>query len=132
MNWIVPCNPKHYDIYSALAHSDTIYWRQKVHFEVGDTVYVYLSAGVSTIRYKATVIHTDIDSGIIADPFWDDPKEANKVSKKAELRFIKTFNTGLLSYENLKRNGLKSTIQEPIKLSGETLSYVQMIEERGM
>lgn len=132
MNWLVPCNPEKYDIYSAVRKSPIIYWRQRVSFEIGDTIYVYLSRGVSEIRYKAIVTDINIDSRTINDEFWNDPKEVNKVSKKAELKFIKTFNTGLLSYKNLKRNGLKCTIQGPIKLNGETLSYVQKIEESDM
>ena len=130
MIWIVPCNPKHYDIFSALASSDTIYWRQRVNFEVGDTVYIYLSAGVSAIRYKAVVINTDIDSITIDDSFWDDPSEAYKVPKKAEFKIVKTFDTKLLSYKELKRNGLKSTIQGPVKLKGETRNYIEAIEEK--
>ncbi|MDO4415717.1 MAG: hypothetical protein Q4C20_11635 [Erysipelotrichaceae bacterium] len=129
MNWLVPCNPEKYDIYSAVRKSPIIYWRQRVSFEIGDTLYIYLSRGVSEIRYKAVVTDINIDSRTINDEFWNDPKEVNKVSKKAEIKIVETIQSQALSFKELKNYGLKSTIQGPMKLNGELLDYIQIIEK---
>lgn len=130
MNWLVPCNPEKYDIDSAFRSSPFVYWRQRVSFEVGDTVYIYLSKGVSGIRYKAFVTETDIDSRTIDDPFWNDPEEAYKVPIKAEMKLLKEYNTDALSYKQLTEHGLSSTIQGPIKVTGQLLSYIKSIDQR--
>ena len=48
--------------------------------------------------------------------------------QKVLLKRIKTYNTVLLSYDVLKENGLKSTIQGPIKLKGSLREYVNRID----
>ena len=58
--WIVPANPKFYDVEGAFAASDLIDWKQGAGIKVGDTVYMYVAAPVSAILYKCRVIETDI------------------------------------------------------------------------
>lgn len=127
--WIIPCNPHSYDLQTALTNSDEVYWRQNARYEVGDIVYIYLSKGVSAIRYKAIVIGTDIEIKSEDDPYWIDKTMQSQKLQKVLLKRIKTFNTALLSYDVLKEYGLKSTIQGPIKLKGSLREYVNSIDQ---
>ena len=70
--WIIPCNPQSYNLQAALTNSDEVYWRQNARYEIGDIIYIYLSKGVSAIRYKAIVIRTDIEIKSEDDPYWID------------------------------------------------------------
>ncbi len=59
-SWIIPANPKYYDVEADFAKRDIIEWKQGSGIRKGDTVYMYLAAPVSAILYKCTVIETGI------------------------------------------------------------------------
>lgn len=58
--WIIPANPKFYDIEHAFDEKDEIEWKQGSGIKVGDTVFMYAAAPVSAILYKCKVTETDI------------------------------------------------------------------------
>ena len=58
--WIIPANPKYYDVDAAFAASDLVDWKQGSGIKAGDTVYMYVAAPVSAILYKCRVTETDI------------------------------------------------------------------------
>ena len=58
--WIIPSNPKYYDIIHAFDETDTIDWKQGAGIKKGDTVFVYVGAPVSAVLYKCMVTETDI------------------------------------------------------------------------
>ncbi len=58
--WIVPANPKYYDIVHAFEEADEIDWKQGAGIKTGDTVFMYVGAPVSAILYQCKVTETDI------------------------------------------------------------------------
>ena len=58
--WIVPANPKYYDIEGAFERSDEIEWKQGAGIKKGDTVYMYVAAPVKAVLYKCLVTETGI------------------------------------------------------------------------
>lgn len=58
--WIIPANPKFYDVEKAFAENREITWKQGAGIRSGDTVYMYVASPVSAIRYKCKVLETDI------------------------------------------------------------------------
>jgi len=58
--WIVPANPKYYDIQSAFRQADEISWKQGAGIKAGDTVFMYVAAPVSAVLYKCRVTETGI------------------------------------------------------------------------
>ena len=58
--WIIPSNPKYYDIIHAFDDTDEIDWKQGNGIKTGDTVFLYVGAPVSAILYKCRVTETDI------------------------------------------------------------------------
>ena len=58
--WIVPANPKFYDIEHAFDEAEIIEWKQSSSIKAGDTVYLYVGAPVSAILYKCKAVETDI------------------------------------------------------------------------
>ena len=58
--WIIPANPKFYDVEGAFEKEDIITWKQGAGILAGDTVYMYVAAPVSAILYKCRVLETDI------------------------------------------------------------------------
>lgn len=58
--WIIPANPKYYDIEHAFDNVDMIDWKQGTGIKKEDTVYMYVAAPISAILYKCKVTQTDI------------------------------------------------------------------------
>lgn len=58
--WIIPANPKYYDIEHAFDHTDEIDWKQGAGIIKGDTVFMYVGAPVSAVLFKCKVTETDI------------------------------------------------------------------------
>lgn len=58
--WIIPANPKFYDIEHAFDDEEIIDWKQSSNIKVGDTIYMYVAAPVSAILYKCKAVEVDI------------------------------------------------------------------------
>jgi len=58
--WLVPANPKFFDIESAFEESEVIGWKQSSNIRAGDTVYMYVAAPYSAIRFKCRAVEVNI------------------------------------------------------------------------
>ena len=58
--WIIPSNPKYYDIIHAFDNTDVIDWKQGAGIKKGDMIFMYVGAPVSAILYKCKVTETNI------------------------------------------------------------------------
>ena len=59
-DWLIPANPKYYDVIEAFRHEKEIRWKQGAGIRTGDTVFMYVAAPVSAILYRCKVTQTDI------------------------------------------------------------------------
>ena len=86
--WIVPANPKYYDIVHAFD------WKQGRGIKAGDTVFIYVGAPVSAILYKCRVMETDI-------PYeYSDGKLT--ITAVMKLRLQKRYEPDRFTFEKLK------------------------------
>ena len=58
--WIIPSNPRYFDIIHAFDETDLIDWKQGAGIRKGDTVFLYVGAPVSAVLYKCKVTETGI------------------------------------------------------------------------
>ena len=58
--WLVPANPKYYDVEHLFEEKEEAEWKQGNGIKEGDTVYMYVAAPVSAILYQCLVIKTNI------------------------------------------------------------------------
>lgn len=58
--WLIPANPKFYDILHAFDGADEIEWKQGSGIKAGDTVFLYVVAPISAILFRCKVTETDI------------------------------------------------------------------------
>lgn len=58
--WIIPANPKYFDIVHAFDDTDIINWKQGAGIKKGDTVFMYVGLPVSAVMYKCKVTETGI------------------------------------------------------------------------
>ena len=92
--WLVPANPKYYDVEKAFERSREIDWKQGAGIKKGDTVFLYVAAPVSAILYKCRVTQTDI-------PFsYDDGNVHMKALMKIKLQ--KRYDPASFPFEKLR------------------------------
>ena len=117
--WIIPANPKYYDIEHAFDAEKEIIWKQGAGVKVGDTVFMYVAAPVSAILYKCRVSETDIPYQF----------HGGKVNIKAvmKIRLQKRYKPDRFTFERLKEEfgifavrgprGIPNTLSEALKKS---------------
>lgn len=61
-NWVIPANPKLYDIVSEIRDNPgrPLRWNQTAKIHAGDTVYIYMPGPVFEIRYRCTAAEVNI------------------------------------------------------------------------
>ena len=92
--WIIPANPKNYDIVHAFDDKDLIDWKQGAGIKKGDTVYIYVAAPVSAVLYKCKVTETDI-------PYEFQNKYVT-IKALMKIRLLKRFAPDRFTFEVLK------------------------------
>ena len=92
--WLIPSNPKYYDIVHAFDYADVIDWKQGAGIRTGDVVFLYVAAPVSSILYKCTVTETGI-------PF-DYQDRDLRITSLMKIRLERRYDPGLFSFERLK------------------------------
>lgn len=101
-NWIVPANPKYYDIEAAVNENaeHTFMWKQSNNIAAGDTVYIYIAAPVSAVRYKCEAIEVDIP--------YKYADENISMSRVMRLRLLETYKTKPVGMDLLRAHGVCS------------------------
>ena len=112
--WLVPANPKYFDIINAFNNTDTIMWKQSNNILKDDTVYIYVAAPYSRIMYKCMAIEVDIPYD-----YNDGFVSMNKVMK---LKLLKRYNDEY-TIDKLSSYGIKS-IRGPRSISKELQAYL--------
>ena len=92
--WLIPANPKYYDIQHAFDDTDEIDWKQGRGVKKGDTVFMYAAAPVSEILYKCKVTETDI-------PF-DYADENLTMKALMKIKLLKRYQPDRFSFQVLK------------------------------
>ena len=108
VSWIVPANPKYYDIVSAFNENNEIIWKQSSDINVGDIVYIYVAEPYSKVLYKTEATEVNI-------PY---EYKDNNVSMKyvMKLKLIKDLNDKEYTFKYLNSLGIKA-IRGPRKIN---------------
>ena len=116
--WIIPANPKFYDIIHAFDGTDEIDWKQGKGIRVGDTVFMYVGAPVSAIMYKCKVTETDIPYQYADDNL--------TITALMHIKLLKRYDTDQFTFERLKEEfgiyavrgprGIPHSLSEALKI----------------
>ena len=93
--WIIPANPKYYDIQSAFESADEIVWKQGAGIKTGDTVYMYVAVPVSAVLYKCAVTETDIPYLVKEGPV--------RIPRLMKIRLLKRYPPDRFTFDILGR-----------------------------
>ena len=103
--WIIPANPKYYDIEHAFDQTKEIDWKQGKGIRTGDTVYMYVASPVSAILYKCKVMKTDIP--------YDYQDGSLTIMSLMRIRLQKRYKPGKFTFDKLKGEYGVSAVRGP-------------------
>ena len=110
VEWIVPANPKYYDVVNAFNDDDEIEWKQSSDVHVNDIIYLYVADPYSKIMYKCKATEVNI-------PY--DYKDKNlSINRIMRIKLLKNLDSKNYTFEYLNNIGIK-TIRGPRKISKE-------------
>lgn len=116
-DWLVPSNPKYFDIVGAFRDEDEIFWKQgNDNIHVGDTAWMYVGVPYSAILYECRVTETDI-------PFEGEDEHVN-IKKLMKIRKVREFAPELLRLAELAKFGVV-TVRCTRSMPKELLAYVR-------
>ncbi len=119
-NWIVPANPKYYDLEAAINENPehTFLWKQSNHIAVGDTVYLYIAAPVSAIRYQCKAIEVDIP--------YQYADENVRMSHVMRLQLLRAYDAKPVGMELLKAHGVNA-VRGPRSIPDSLIREIKMM-----
>lgn len=98
--WIIPANPKYYDVIHCFNNTDTILWKQSNRIKKGDIIYIYVGSPYSAILYKCEVLEADI-------PYTYQDKNLS-IEKGMRIKLCKRYEKDAYPFEVLKKFGVKA------------------------
>ena len=98
--WIIPANPKYFNVEKALEENNTIIWKQSTNIKVNDIVYLYLAKPYSSIIYKFKVVEVNIP--------YKYKDENIRMQKAMKIELVTTYEKGKLSFSKLKEFGINA------------------------
>lgn len=113
--WLIPANPKYFDVEKALNESKTITWKQSTNMKVNDSVYLYVAEPCSSIMYKLKVIETNIPCN------YENPNL--KIRQVMKLELVIKYEKGKLSFKKLKEFGINA-VRGPRYMPEELVQYI--------
>ena len=99
-SWLIPANPSVCDLDEVFDNNggETM-WTQKARFIPGDTLYIYIASPIREIRYRCTVIETDLTYNF---------GHESLDGRAMKLKLVKRFPDGSFGREKLSTFGINS------------------------
>lgn len=98
--WIMPANPRYFDLEAAFARDPTLRWQQRVKAAVGDLVYLYVTAPVCAVLYRCKVVRADIP--------WHYDDGRIRTERGMDLQLLQRYTPDFLPREKLQAYGVRS------------------------
>lgn len=123
--WIIPCNPKYFDIVAAFDKLKVIEWNQTTNTSEGDTVYIYVGEKYKSIMFKCEVIAADQQGNRTQDDYaYYKNMEKDPDARYMKLKIIEAYPEGRYPLNELKENGL-SNVQGRSKATVQLMKYLE-------
>lgn len=93
-DWIIPANPKYYDVIQAFEEKQIIDWKQSSDIRVGDIIYMYVAAPYSALMYKCKAVEVDIPYHFEADYL--------TIKKVMKIQLLNKYDPEFMPFERMK------------------------------
>lgn len=98
--WLIPANPKYYDVEQAFREQDEILWKQGRSIGIGNTVFLYMGAPVSSILFRCKVTAVNIP--------YDNPDDCVPTTQVMRIKRLQTYPHGEFSLTRMRSLGVWS------------------------
>ncbi len=129
MNWLFIANHNQFRIHDFIRDYGFVEYLQKNKVNVGDIVYLYITAPYKRVEYKMVVERMDIPSRDTFDD-WSyslsgNPRIPLESDIVVRLKYIDRVQTDELCYTKLKEHGFNMSVQTNRLLNDETTEYIE-------
>lgn len=114
--WLIPANPKYYDIDAEFAENKIIDWTQKASIKKEDYVGIYITAPSRMLRYLCRVLEADMDN----NGYRNHPD----IKRLMRIELIRQFDDDKFPASVLKELGV-SNIRGPRRMTKELIEKVE-------
>lgn len=114
--WVIPANPKVYDIDTEFAENKVVYWPQKSTIQAGDIVAIYVTAPVQAIRYVCRVLGANLENQGESDI----PTE----KKVMQVELLAQFSDDVLPRARMMDLGVRA-VRGPRRLTKKAIEYLK-------
>jgi len=98
--WLIPANPRYFDIEAAFAKKREIIWKQSSDVKAGDIAYMYVGSPVSAVLYKCEVTAANISY---------DYADANlKIRRVMKIKRLKKYAPDFMPFARLCKLGVRA------------------------
>lgn len=98
--WIIPVNPKYYDIINCFNDIDTVLWKQSSKVFNGDIIYIYVTEPYSAILYKCIALEVNI-------PYkYED--ENLIITNSMKIKLLERYDKNEYTFKVLNKHGIKA------------------------
>ena len=128
-SWLFIANPNQFRIHDFIRDYGFVEYLQKNNVQVGDTIYLYITAPFKRVEYKMIVEKVNISA---KDAFDDRSYSLLNRSttildsdKVVHLKFIDRIQCDDLCYSKLRQHGLNVSVQTNRRLNDEVSNYIE-------
>lgn len=97
-SWIVPANPKYFDIIQAFKKNNEIIWKQSSNIKKGDIAFMYVASPISAILYKCVVTEVNIP--------YDYEDKNLRINRVMKIKLLKKYDRKFMTFEKLNNYGI--------------------------
>ena len=133
-DWIIPCNPDYYDVFAAFNKLSSIDWRQSAkNIMPGDTVYIYVGSPVQAVAFRcvATKVMIPRAQADFSDAEFEKGESLEPGQWYMRLNLVRKIPPDLITFDRMRRAGLKGYIQGPRLLPKELKELFATAQQPG-
>ncbi len=125
--WIIPGNPRAYNVVDAFHELKKINWKQSTNIAAGDIVYIYLSGDIRALRFKCRATKVNLEVPDINDQKFDvSGKYDGHEGRYMELEMLEEFEGSEYTREELLNHGFQSP-QGPMRMPSGVKAYLNSL-----
>ena len=128
--WIIPTNPKYFDVESHLKTSSELVIKRTKMINKGDIAYIYVASPVSQIKYKGIVANSECGEEILSKHPYARAVQNNGPAKYFLVKIEKAFDDNTYNYSDLKEHGI-GQVQNIARASRQIKEYFKQVENKG-
>ena len=127
--WLFIANPFHFRIHDFIHDYGFVEYLQKNNVQVGDTVYLYITAPYKRVEYKMIVEKVNISAYEAFDDraysLINKSTTSSDSEKAVRLKYVDRIQCDDLCYSKLRQHGLNVSVQTNRRLNNEVAEYIE-------